>query len=93
MRETTHPGEILQKEFVEPLKLSHRQLADALGVSQASVSRLCGGKSSLSVEMAIRLAKHFGTSDEFWMNLHVAHELSRIRPTLDLSRVEARASA
>jgi addiction module HigA family antidote len=71
----THPGEILKKEFLEPMAISGYALAKAIGVTAQRVSDIVLEKSGISADMAIRLGKFFGTSAEFWMNLQTNYEL------------------
>jgi addiction module HigA family antidote len=71
-----HPGEILKEEFLKPMKLSGYSLAKALNVTPQRVSDILLKKSGISVDMAMRLAKFFGMSPEFWMNLQGSYELA-----------------
>jgi len=71
-----HPGEILKEEFLTPMALSGYKLAKSLGVTVQRISDVLLKKTGISAEMAIRLAKFFGTSPEFWMNLQTSYELS-----------------
>jgi antitoxin HigA-1 len=71
-----HPGEILREEM-EELRLSARQLAKALGVPTNRVTGLVNETRALTADTALRLARYFGTSPEFWLNLQVAYELRR----------------
>jgi addiction module HigA family antidote len=73
---TVHPGEILKEEFLVPLALSGYGLAKALGVPAQSINDIILKKRGVSAEMALRLAKFFGTSAELWMNLQSAYELA-----------------
>ena len=68
-RRPTHPGEILREEFMPDYGLSVAKLADALGVSRQSVNELVHERRSLSTEMALRLARLFGTSPQYWLNM------------------------
>ena len=77
-----HPGEILKEEFLAPLSLSGYALAKALGVPAQSVNDVVLKKRGISAEMAVRLAKFFSTSAEFWMNLQSAYELSAAQKKL-----------
>jgi addiction module HigA family antidote len=77
-----HPGEILKEEFMVPLSLSGYALAKALGVPAQSVNDVVLKKRGISAEMAVRLAKFFSTSAEFWMNLQSAYELSAAQKKL-----------
>ena len=68
-RRPTHPGEMLREEFMPDYGLSVAKLADALGVSRQSVNELVHERRSLSTEMALRLARLFGTSPQYWLNM------------------------
>lgn len=71
-RRPTHPGLVLQEEFLTPLSMTQRELAEELGYEVKAINRLCNGKSSVSTRLAIKLAERFGTSPEFWLNLQQA---------------------
>jgi antitoxin HigA-1 len=81
-RWSVHPGEILQYEFLKPMNISGYRLAKALGINAQRVSDVTLKKTSLSAEMAVMLAKFFGTTPEFWMNLQAAHKLAQARRSL-----------
>jgi addiction module HigA family antidote len=68
-RRPTHPGEILKYEFLEPLKLTQQQLAEAIGVTRVRINEIILGKRSISPDTAFRLSKFLNTSPEFWINL------------------------
>lgn len=72
----THPGEVLQEEFMKPLELSSNALAAKLGISTNRISELVRGRRGMTADTALRLAKAFGTTPEFWMNLQLAHDVS-----------------
>ena len=74
-RPPTHPGEILWKEFLEPLKLSQVELAKSLGVPVQRINTLINGKRGVTAETALLLANRFKTTPEFWMNLQNAWDL------------------
>ncbi len=76
MRIRTHPGEILREEFMEPLGLSSTALAIALRVPANRISEIVGERRAISADTALRLARYFGTTPEFWLNLQTAHDLS-----------------
>jgi len=67
--ETPKIGDILKEEFLEPLDISAYRLAKEINVSTSSVLDILHNKRKISVEMALRLAKYFGTSSKFWLNL------------------------
>lgn len=75
MAKPPHIGEILRELYLEPLAISVTEAADKLGVSRQALSRLINEKTGISAEMAIRLAKAFSTSPEFWLNIAKTHEL------------------
>ncbi len=70
-----HPGEILLEEFMEPLGLSQNKLAEALGVDPGRINRIVTGKSRISADTALRLARYFGTTPQLWMNLQTKYDL------------------
>ena len=70
-----HPGEILKEEFLEPLDLSANKLAKHIGVPTNRITAIVNGLRGVSGDTAIRLAKAFGTTAEFWMNLQMHYEL------------------
>ncbi|MFD1152002.1 HigA family addiction module antitoxin [Saccharothrix hoggarensis] len=86
-----HPGEILAEEYLEPLGVTQHRLAVAIGVPPRRINEIVHGKRGVSADTALRLARFFGTSERFWLNLqsryelerekdHLAHELARIQP-------------
>lgn len=74
-REPTHPGEILEEEFMKLLGLSQSKLAKELGVSVRAINEIVNRKRGITPEMAIRLAERFGTSAEFWLGLQMDYDL------------------
>src|SRR5208337_4052556 len=68
-RVTTHPGEVLSEEFLNPLGMSVNALAIALRVPATRIGAIVKGERSVTADTALRLARFFGTSPEFWMNL------------------------
>ena len=62
-------GEILVEEFLEPLNITSYRLSKDLGVSSSSILDLVHGKRKITVEMALRLSKYFGTTSKFWLNM------------------------
>jgi addiction module HigA family antidote len=79
-RVTAHPGRILLKEFLEPLKMSQTTLAAKLGIPLQRVNEICKEKRGITPETAWLLYKAFDVSPQFWMNLQTNHDLSRTRP-------------
>ena len=71
----THPGEILNQEYLVPLGISARQLADAIGVPPNRVSDIVRERRGVTADTAIRLGRYFGTGAALWMNLQAAYDL------------------
>ena len=78
-RVTTHPGEVLSEEFFNPLGMSANALAMALHVPATRIGAILKGERSVTADIAPRLARFFGTSPEFWMNLQAMHDLTKVR--------------
>lgn len=77
-----HPGEVLLEEFLEPLGLSQYRLAKSLRVPARRVNEIVHGTRAVSADTALRLARFFGTSDRFWLNLQAAYDLDVERDRL-----------
>ncbi|MDA1302643.1 MAG: HigA family addiction module antitoxin [Proteobacteria bacterium] len=76
-REPTHPGEMLSEEFLAPMGITQRELADAIHVPYQRVNELVNGKRGITPSTALRLAKFFGMSPGFWLNLQIRCDLYR----------------
>jgi addiction module HigA family antidote len=74
-----HPGEILREEFLAPMGISAYRLSVELGVSAPTVNDIVREKRGITPEMAARLAKYFGTSEQFWLNLQDAFAVHQVR--------------
>jgi addiction module HigA family antidote len=74
-----HPGEILEKEFLEPLGITAYKLAKAVGIQQTRISLIIKGHRNITPDTAIRFSRYFGTTPEFWMNLQREYDLRKIR--------------
>lgn len=70
-----HPGEILAEEFLSPLEISQYRLAKAISVPPRRINEIVHGKRSISADTALRLARYFGTSERFWLNLQAHFDL------------------
>ncbi|ERS04405.1 addiction module HigA family antidote [Marinobacter nauticus] len=70
-----HPGEILREEYLEPLEMSVNALANALHVPATRMNEIVRGNRGVSADTALRLARYFGTSARFWLNLQTEFEL------------------
>jgi antitoxin HigA-1 len=74
-----HPGEILRKEFLKPMKLSAYALAKGIHVPGPRVNDIVLEKRGITADTAVRLAKFFGTTEQFWLGLQSAYEVSAIK--------------
>ena len=70
-----HPGEILMEEFLEPLGISQYRLAKDISVPPRRINEIVHGKRSITADTALRLARFFGTTERFWLNLQVRYDL------------------
>ena len=78
-----HPGEILLKEFLEPMGISQNKLALALHVPARRINEIVLGKRSITADTALRLARYFGTSPQFWLGLQMDYELDMAEDALE----------
>lgn len=78
-----HPGEILLKEFLEPMGISQNKLAIALHVPARRINEIVLGKRSITADTALRLARYFGTSPQFWLGLQMDYELDLAEDALE----------
>ena len=74
-----HPGDVLREDFLVPLGMSQYALAQSLGVSQLRISEICRRKRAVSADTALRLARYFGTTPEFWVGMQAGYELAIAR--------------
>jgi len=75
LREPTHPGEMLKEEYLIPMEISQRDLADAIHVPYQRVNELINKKRGVTPSTALRLAKFFGMSADYWLNLQIRWDL------------------
>jgi addiction module HigA family antidote len=80
-REPTHPGEMLLEEFLIPMGITQRQLADAIHVPYQRINELVNGRRGITPSTALRFARFFGTSPDFWMNLQLRWDLYHAQQT------------
>jgi addiction module HigA family antidote len=73
--QSIHPGEILMEDFIEGFGITQNKLAVSIGVPPRRINEIVHGKRGITADTAMRLAKYFGTSAEFWMNLQAHYEL------------------
>ena len=91
MKNPLHPGVIVREECIEPLGLTVGQAAKGLGVSRSTLSRLINGQAGVSPEMAVRLAKGFGSTPETWLRMQMNYDLAQLREKgeqIDVDRLE-----
>lgn len=79
-RISTHPGEILLREFLEPMKLSQSDLAAHLEIPLQRINEIINGKRGVTPDTAWLLAQAFDMSPEFWLNMQAMHDLTKARP-------------
>ncbi|MGH3801179.1 MAG: HigA family addiction module antitoxin [Pseudonocardiaceae bacterium] len=81
-----HPGEVLLQEYLEPLGITQHRLALAISVPPRRINEIVHGKQRISADTALRLARYFGTTERFWLNLQSRYDLEverdRLAPTL-----------
>ena len=78
-----HPGEILQREFLEPMGLSQNRLALALGVPARRINEIVLGKRDITADTALRFARYFKMSPQFWLGLQMDYELDLAQDMLE----------
>jgi addiction module HigA family antidote len=93
MKSPSHPGEVLRELYLDPLGLSPIALARRLHVPRTRIERLVREETAVTADTAMRLAKAFGTTPEYWMNLQRAWDLARARDTVDVSDITPVAAA
>ena len=91
-RTPTHPGEMLLEEFLSPMRITQRDLADAIHVPYQRVNDIVNGRRGITPSTALRLGKFFGTSPDFWMNVQLRWDLffARQEETKDLKSIRPR---
>ena len=88
MQDPPHPGGVVRRQCLEPLGLTVTRAADGLGVTRQALSDLVNEKAGISVEMAIRLSKAFGSTPETWLGMQMAYDLWQARTRVDEIKVE-----
>jgi addiction module HigA family antidote len=88
MQNPPHPGGVLRRQCIAPLGLTVTDAAKGLGVTRQALSELLNGKTGISVDMAIRLSKAFGSSAETWLGLQMAYDLWQARGRTGQIRVK-----
>jgi addiction module HigA family antidote len=82
-----HPGEMLLEEYLIPLKISQNKLGRDLGVPAQRINEIVRGQRSITLDTALRLAKYFQTTPQFWLNLQLHYDLEMARETHLVDRV------
>ncbi len=93
LKVSVHPGEILRHEFLEPMDLTPIRLARHIHVPRTRIERLIKEETSMTIDTAKRLARAFGTSVEFWMNLQMSYDLLKAEADIDVSDIKPLAAA
>lgn len=88
-RTATHPGIILLKEFLEPMELTQKALADHIDIPIQRVNEIVRGKRGISSDTAWLFSEAFSTSPEFWLNLQAVYDLSSNRPRIHIEPLTA----
>ena len=77
-----HPGEVLQEEYIIPLGITQHRVAVAIGVPPRRINEIVHGTRRITADTALRLARYFGTSDDFWLNLQAHYDMVTERERL-----------
>lgn len=88
MAKPPHPGRILKSYYIEPLKMTISDAAGYLDLARSRLSQLVNAKMSVSPAMALRLAKGFDTSPQYWMNMQTQYDLAQARKNAKLGNVK-----
>jgi len=88
MLDNIHPGEVLMEEFLQEYGISQNRLGREIGMSPRAINEIVHGKRSITANSALRIAKFFGTSPEFWLNLQTSFDLEEAAKTVDLSFIK-----
>ena len=88
MHNPPHPGEFIRATYIEPFDISIRSLAENLGVSPSTLTRIISQRSGISPEMALRLSKALDRSPESWLAMQHNYDLYHARKVADLSEVQ-----
>ena len=87
MRNPPHPGGIVRRQCLEPLGLSVTEAAKGLGITRQALSDLVNERAGISVDMALRLSKAFGSSPEMWLGMQMAYDLWQARERVNMPGV------
>ena len=84
----SHPGIVLFEDYMEPMGLSQRRLADLMNVPPRRINEIIHGKRAITPDTSLRLGKMFGISETFWLNMQTHYDLEVAKETTDLSTVK-----
>ena len=87
MLKNIHPGEVLLEEFLKEYDISQNRLGREIGMSPRAINEIVHGKRSMTANSALRIAKYFGTSPEFWLNLQTSYDLEEASKEIDLGNI------
>jgi addiction module HigA family antidote len=89
MLKNIHPGEILLEEFLQEYQISQNRLGREIGMSPRAINEIVHGKRSITANSALRLARFFGNSPKFWLNLQTSYDLEEAAKSVDLKDIRA----
>ena len=87
MLKKVHPGEVLFQEFLKEFGISQNRIGREIGMSPRAINEIVHGKRSITANSALRLAKYFGTSPEYWLSLQTSYDLEEAAKEVDLGNV------
>lgn len=87
MLKNIHPGEILLEEFLQEYEISQNRLGREIGMSPRAINEIVHGKRSITANSALRLARFFGNSPKFWLNLQTSYDLEEAAKSVDLKDI------
>ena len=88
MLKNIHPGEVLFEEFLKEYGISQNRLGREIGMSPRAINEIVHGNRSITANSALRIAKYFGTSPEFWLNLQTSYDLEEAAKEVDLRNIK-----
>ena len=85
--DNVHPGEVLNEEFLIPMKISAYRLSKDIGIPQTRISAIIKGRRRITADTALRLSKYFGTSAKFWLGLQADYDLEETNNSSDFDKI------
>jgi antitoxin HigA-1 len=77
-----HPGEVLKEEFLDPMGISQYRLAKDISVHPRRINEIIHGTRGITADTALRLSRYFGTSERFWLNIQMLHDIEKQKDVL-----------